>query len=826
LLKFNYFLFVFSLSINLFGQESYTVLGSIYDDQGNKLPFATVYEESTTNGTTSNAEGNYQLRLSSGAHDISVQYVGYTKQTRSINIVANQGLDFRLSSQSLLLQEVIVSSNSKNPAYRIVREAIKKKKYYEKEFNAYSCEVYIKGLQRLDKKPSSFLGITVPVDTGIIYLSESISQVKFEQPDKFYEELIASKTSGKSNGFSYNRASEMMINLYQNSFFIDGLSERSFISPIANNAFLAYDYELDGVFFEDSVRINKIKIIPRRKTDPTFSGYMYIIEDSWRLHSVEVKLLKANGIDFVDSLRINQIFSPAQFGIWMPITQNVSYTFQAFGFKGSGQFIGNYSNYVIEPNYKLREKLSEKEKKTETPLPKVDLFTKQDFGNAVMKVEESSNKKEDIFWKQIRPVPLSAIEIKDYRIKDSIQVIAESKPFKDSIDEIRNKFRLTNLLVGGYNYYNTFDNLRINFPTAFDLLQYNTVEGFAPELNFNIRKSEDRVPLWELKPSIKYGFGNEQLQAKISGFKTLDYKSWEFLYGGFGRYTMQFDGREPISPIINSFTTLFQGENYLKLYQNNYAFFGYQKEIFENIRLNAKVELSSRNSIQNVTTYSFNRNPSFSDNLDEYDFGSNNRISTLNIQMTFRPGQKYIDRPKTKFYLGTKYPEFKINYKKGLPIFGQNNFDQVAVSANYTFRIGLIGESSIIIESGGFLNQKRLTFIEYKHFNGNQTYARNGTIPSSFQLLPYYQFSTSSAYVQANYEHHFNEFIFNKIPLVKRLNLQGVLSVNFLSTQHLKSYTEVGFGIEHIFKFLRIDYYSSFNEGTFLNQGITFGLGF
>jgi len=98
---------------------------------------------------------------------------------------------------------------------------------------------------------------------------------------------------------------------------------------------------------------------------------MYIIEDSWRLHSVEVKLLKANGIDFVDSLRINQIFSPAQFGIWMPITQNVSYTFQVLGFRGSGQFIGNYSNYVIEPNYKLREKFSEKEKRQKTHYQKL-----------------------------------------------------------------------------------------------------------------------------------------------------------------------------------------------------------------------------------------------------------------------------------------------------------------------------------------------------------------------------------------------------------------------------------------------------------------------
>ena len=825
-LRFSFGVLFATLSFAGLAQDTYTILGSVYDLEGNKLPFSTVYEEGTTNGTTCNADGNFQLKVSAGRREISARYVGFAKQTQSVNITKSQGLDFRLSEETLLLQEVIISSNAKNPAYRIIREAIKKRKYYEKEFNAYLCRVYVKGLQRLDKRPSSILGMAVPVDTGIIYLSESLSDVKFKQPNKFSEELIASKISGESNGFSYNRASEMMINLYQNSFFIEGLSERSFISPISNNAFISYDYQLDGVIYQDSLIINKIKVIPRRPTDPTFGGHLYIVEDSWRLHSVDVTLTKANGIDFVDSLRLNQIFSPASHGIWMPISQNFSYTFKAFGFKGSGRFVSNFSQYKIEPNYELIAKYQQKKTPVVDESPKIELFQKSDFGNAILEVKESANKKDDVFWQEVRPVPLSTIEVKDYRVKDSIQVIKKSKNYKDSVDHIRNKFRITNLVFGGYTYRKSYNDFLINFPTALEFFQYNTVEGFVPELNFRLRKNDERIPQWELNPSIKYGLSNEQFQAKISGFKTINYKKWEFLYAGAGRYTSHFNSLQPIANKTNTFVTLVYGDNFAKLYQNNFGFIGYQKEIFENVRINAKVELASRSTMENSTSFSLNQSPDFTDNLSQYDFGPSNKISTFDIQVVLRPGRKYIDRPKNKFYLASKYPEVSFNYKKGIPLFGNNNFDQLRIASEYSFRIGLLGESKLAIEAGTFLNKKQLTFIEHKHFNGNQTILRNPLKQHSFQLLPYYDFSTTSDYFQAHYEHHFNEFLFNKIPLVKRLNLQGVLSVNFLRTENLSGYTELGFGIEHIFKFLRIDYYVAFNEGDFVTQGITFGVGF
>ena len=348
----------------LFSQSYGTVKGRVIDSGGAPLAFATVYEEGTTNGTTSNGEGYYQLTLEEGRRTIIAQFVGYQRKAIEVVIIPTENiqLDFQLEDEALMLQEVVVSAREKDHARQIIRNTIKKRKYYRDEVAAFACDVYLKGLQRLDKKPKSLLGMTIDIDTGIVYLSESVSKLKFRQPNKVNEVMISSKVSGNNNAFSYNQASELLINLYDNSFFVEGVSERPFISPIASNALLYYDYKMAGTIIENGLYINKIRVIPKRATDPVFSGYIYIIEDSWRLYSVDVLTTKSNGIEFLDSLTFNQVFAPVGNDIWMPISQRFTFKFKVFGFQGSGHFTAVYRNYKVQPNYYIPKK---EEKKTQ-----------------------------------------------------------------------------------------------------------------------------------------------------------------------------------------------------------------------------------------------------------------------------------------------------------------------------------------------------------------------------------------------------------------------------------------------------------------------------
>ena len=40
--------------------------------------------------------------------------------------------------------------------------------------------------------------------TGILYLSETVSKITFEKPNKLKEKIIASRISGNNKGYSYS----------------------------------------------------------------------------------------------------------------------------------------------------------------------------------------------------------------------------------------------------------------------------------------------------------------------------------------------------------------------------------------------------------------------------------------------------------------------------------------------------------------------------------------------------------------------------------------------------------------------------------------------
>jgi hypothetical protein len=825
------FAFLFSFTIPLFGQTG--IKGSTVSTTGEILPFSTVYIKGTTNGTTSNSEGLFFLKTPPGAHTIVAQHVGYkvTEKQISLNEGQTARFDFKLQEQALQLREVVVTAGDEDPAYRVIREAIKMRKFYESEVSAFKTDAYLKGLFRLNKRPEKILGQKVTIDTGILYLSESVSKFSFELPDKISERMISSKISGDEQGFSFNKASDFNINAYEK--FIDLDMERVYVSPISPNAFLFYDFELLGFFEENGKLINKIKVIPKRSTDPVFEGVVYIVEDEWRFHTIDLFVTKARGLEFIDSLKINQVFAPAEYDIWMPISQKFSFQFGAFGFKGSGYYIGVYSNYEVEPNYEAYKQANLYEKKFGTKEQK-DLFQEKDFTAEVMVVEEGSNERDSTYWKNIRPVPLTELEVEDYQVKDSIRLVKESVPYKDSVDNETNKLTLGNIFLGGYTHSNSIDEMYWSLPAVISIFQFNTVEGFVPEIQPTIWKQIDGRTKYFIRPAIRYGFSNEKFHAKLEGsYRKLDNKFTRF-YGGGGRYISQFDESESITPFINSYVTLVGGENFMKIFQKSFGYVRFQQELKNGILLNTKLEYAQRDTLTNTSDFTwspddkvnFTSNQPANMELAQTGF-SRHQAMILEATFRFRFKQTYATRPDVKFVYSSKYPEVFLTYKKGIKALGSDvNFDFVQVRVTDDMKMGLVGTSSYAVGGGAFLNDDALTFVDFQHFAGNQTSLSQVGKPMKFELLPFYQFSTTKPYLEAHYEHHFNEFIFNKIPLVKKLNLQAVASANYLTNETIGNYVELGAGIEHIFKFMRVDYYWAFRNGDFFGSGFRIGVGF
>ncbi|MCE3280876.1 MAG: hypothetical protein K0S44_3067, partial [Bacteroidetes bacterium] len=750
---------------------AFTVSGKITDEKNEPVPFANVYLKGTTRGTTSNIEGAYSLDLAPGTYELVFKLIGYKLHIENITISNSaQIINVKLSPESFQLKTAEVKADGEDPAYAVIRQAQKKRKFYLEQVDAYSCDVYIKGVQRILKAPKKIMGVSVDfgddIDSasGIVYLSESVSKFNFKQKDKIKEEMVSSKVSGNNKAFSYNQASDMLFNFYENIIEVDELSERGFISPIANTALLNYRYKLLGTFFEDGLMINKIQVIPKRKNDPVFSGIINVMENSWRIHSLELILTKDAQIDFVDTLRINQIFIPVEKEIWLPFSTKYVFDFGVLGIKGDGMYVGVNSNYVIDPD-----------------------FPKHYFTNEVMKVNDDANKKDSAYWEVSRPVPLTKEEADDYHRRDSIARIKSTKVYTDSTDKIKNKLKFQDLIFG-YNHVNTFKKQSWSISGPLMSTQFNTVQGFNLSTTFTYLKRFENRKNYSLGLNVGYGFSNEDVYGSIYGSYTYKPQKFATFYLSAGRTYEQFNNNGKIHPLLNSLYSLLNEQNFMKLYLEQSIKLTHTSELFNGFYFTPSAKYAERSPLINTTGFKWVKSDNVYTSNDPqnpdsagYSFQSH-RALTAEAKIKYIFKQRYYTMPNIKMVTGSKFPALLIGYKKGIyALDSKINFDLLTLGLEGSFNLKRFGNSDYSITAGSFLNNRKMYFMDWYHFNGNQTLYSDFE-KNSFQLLEYYSASTQSHFIEGHFEHNFGGFFLSKVPLIKKLKLNEVGKVSLLTT--------------------------------------------
>jgi hypothetical protein len=178
-----------------------------------------------------------------------------------------------------------------------------------------------------------------------------------------------------------------------------------------------------------------------------------------------------------------------------------------------------------------------------------------------------------------------------------------------------------------------------------------------------------------------------------------------------------------------------------------------------------------------------------------------------------------------------KYPVFKLRYIAGIKGLANGEYNYQNLNLNIFKRVYLsqFGFTDITLE-GGYIFGK-VPFPLLTIHRANQTFAYQ---LNSYNLMNFMEF-VSDHYAAANIDYYFNGFIFNKIPLLKRLKLREVLSAKVLyggvrdennpnyNTELLKfpadkanipttftlnkqPYIELSAGISNIFKLIRVDF--------------------
>lgn len=789
------------------------ISGEITNHQGEPLSFSTITVKGTTIGTSANLLGEYMLQLNPGDYVIVCQRVGYKKIEKNIKVEKKDLiLNFVLENQQYDLGNVTVKAGGEDPAYAIIREAIKKRPFYEKEIEEFTCEVYLKGQMQLRNYPKKFFGQKVDFEDGdtskkkMVFLSESVSKYSFKAPNQKKVEVVSTRVSGSSDGFGFSFP--QMISFYEKNIQIGrGLNPRGFISPIAENAFSLYKFKFEGSFFENDQMINRIKVIPKRSYEPLFSGYINIVEHEWRIHSVQLTLLKENQMQLVDTLVIEQMYVPTK-DAWVLKSQVIYPSVKIFAFDAFGSFVQVYDKYNLQPS-----------------------FSKKYFGNVIMKYLDSSNKKTTQYWDAIRPVPLLDIEERDYEKKDSLEQVRKDPNYLDSLDRKRNKLNLFALIMSGQSFSKQRYKTSVYVDPLLDALNFNTVEGavinFSP--TFIKRFSENGRKRLLISPDLRYGFSNKRFNASVNANYNFGTKYASSVSINVGRNIFQINNDNPVYVRSNTFSTLNWEKNMMKIYEASFIKLGYAKNVGHGFRFSASVNYQNRNPLENTTNHKWRSiegiefTPNYPTELVTQNF-TNHQAFIASLNVTWQPGAKYIELPDRVLNTRSRYPTFNFLITQGIPNFLNSDIDytkwRIGMSDNLNLK--LFGSFSYRVYVGGFLNKKKVELPDMQHYIGNQ-FGTASPLLQSFQLMPYYTFSnTNKFYFQSHAEYHLNGFLTNKIPFVKKLNIFLVTGGNYLSVGKNKFYGEVFIGVENILKILRLDYVQAWTEKGQLSNGVKF----
>lgn len=831
------FFFLFLIAgLNSIAQK---ISGTVFNDKGELLTYSSITIKGTTIGASANNRAKYFINVVPGTYTVVCQHIGYTTSEKTITITnKDEELIFTLQQQKLLMKEVVVNSAGEDPAYAIIREAIKKRTFYQKQLNAFTCGLYTKDLIKLRRFPKKIFGKKIPDDDkrdmgldtmgiGIIYLSESISKISAQQPDKFKLEVKSSRVSG-SGGFGFTFPT--FITFYQNNvtLFTERLNPRGFISPIADGAISFYQYKFLGSFLEDGKEINTIRVIPRRNYEPLFSGIINISEGDWRIHSVDLVLTKKSQLEIMDSLQITQFHVPVNADIWRVKNQLLHFNFNQFGIDAVGNFVNVYSDYNVNP-----------------------VFAKAFFDRVVVKYDTGVSDKPKAYWDTIRPMPLEKEEIKDYKLKDSLYEIrkdsALSKRALDSLKERQGKVKIYKVFWTGidrthYSKNSTYakaGNYTWGIQPLIKNLEYNPAEGAVINVGgyFNKHLQKSKMSL-SVMPVVRYGFSNTHLNGWMNvNLYTKDFNtdekqrrySWNF---AGGKRVTQFNKESPITPLVNSIGTLVYGDNLMKTYENIFGNIGYTTRFENGLRLNVSALYEDRIPLDNTTKFtifkkdSVNITPNYPFDKISAQF-IRHRAALLNFEISIKPGQRFIQFPDSRISIGSKYPIFTLNYTKGLKnILGSDvNFDKWKFTISDDKNLKLAGTIKYKFGIGGFLNRKSVFIQDYQHFNGNRSLSASEYL-NSFQLVSYYAYSTNaSLYEIVHLEHHFNGLFTNKIPLFNRLNWTLVAGTNAFFINNQNNYTEVFVGLENLLKIFRVEFVAGFQSGRSAIRGIRIGRG-
>ena len=876
-------LFTF-LSLQVFAQTG--IKGVVTDENNQTVPFATIFLKQTTTGTTTNELGEYEIMLNPGSYTIVFQGLGFEKQ--EINFTVSDGFvikNIQLKKQAYRIKEVRVYSGGEDPAYPIMRKAISLAPYYQRQTAAYNAEVYLKGSLKMEKIPKLIKKMMDKeeenkddrIEVGKTYTMESMNEIKFTAPDNYNHTILNSQSTFPGSD------DDNVIGYITYSFYEP--TQDIAVSPLAPNAFSYYKFMYEGFFYEGDVTVNKIKVIPKRKSQQTYSGYIYIVDNLWNIHSIDV-----TNDAFFGEINIKQVYAPVKDRSWLPISHRFAVKASIFGVKANFKYAGSVKYKDIELNTNLpvpgmlmkqyaaeeaakkveeqREKEAlEQEEKSRAQRKMEELLAKEELNNREMiklsrLIDKESRKqeqeedesleikntykithkkdtlqKDSLYWDKIRPIPLTGEELRGFEVKDSIKL---AKLQTDTVSVEKKEKSLFSKISGGFlsghTFYAVDSAMRITYDGLIGLKQvdFNAVDGWSYEQGFKLNYRVDSVHNFYMRPKIKYAFNREKVL--WSNFASYSFAPMKRAYIGlgFGQESRDFNRKYGIDRTLNAISALFFKEHYMKLYQNNYFFVSHGIDLVHGLRLDVSASYNSYNELENSTNWSvLDQSENYALNIPP-----NETLTADNLRdqkdVHFTADLEYTPRLRYRMYKGRKYnqssryPTFKLGYERGVKgiLDSESNYELIKTSIHQNKSWGVFNEFKWQVGGGYFTQNEQIHFSRFQHFNTNEIPISFKSWDNTFNLLNDYSVSTNKWYAQGHVSYTTPYLFLKFLPWISnRLWLEN-LYASYLTTPDFKNYTEFGYGVSQIFLMGSVGTFVGFEDGKYQSWGFKISLNF
>lgn len=776
------------------------------------IPFAGVIFKGTTIGTNSDFEGNFIIKTSKPGDSLTAQMMGYISKTKKVAKGSKNVIDFQLAP-STFEHEAVTIYPGENPAFPVLRNVWKYKAINNKdkldayEYNCYTkVEISADNVDDFSKtrmmKPFKSVFDSLQVAAGIdgqmvmpLFMSENVSEVYFLKFPKRSKEIIkASKLTGIGVDDAQLFTQYAGSSFQEYNFYSDWLSifERDFISPIASEGMNYYKYTLSDTVVIDGKSCFEIQVRPQRVQDLAFSGTIWINDTTYALKRVILEVGKKANLNFIERFKIQQDMIQVRDSVWMPyktrvLVDVVQPTKKSFGMLG--KFYTSNWDFVINQPKELK------------------------FYEDKIELEDDAKDYKQDFWDTIRPEKFTKIDQSVYNIIDSLKYIPK----------VKNYVKFGKFAINGYINLKKFE------VGPYSLLYgYNIVEGSRVRVGF--KSTVDFSKMWVIKGHMAYGFKDNKIKYSLKLERFISREWWTKV--GF-QYKYDIVGMGMGDDLYES-NSIFEASSQIGLFTRmnevRYARFWFESDLSHG--LSQKIDFNSKyfRPMGNLVFAYIDKNGE-----KRSDFYT----SEINFITRYAPKEiMLIDNNDRVSLAANEWPVITIKYTLGIPDIMKSDFlyHKFSLTINQNLKCGMLGRFNYTV-----IGTKYLGNIPYPMLNilpGNETFFRS---PDNYNMMNFFEFVSDQS-VEIRVTQFFNGFFFNRVPLLKKLKLREVAGGNmvfgsmsqgnlnilpatdiqgrplttFRTLTFSQPYAEVFYGVENIFRFVRIDF---FHRLTYLNDG-------